>query len=145
MSLHTVFTTITCQSSTVKGTVSQHGAAVTVRGTVSTLTFTDCGGDEVKVLKAGSLEAHGSATTGNGTITSIGAEVTVHTAIGIDCIFSTSNTDLGTLTGSNVTKSNATLDISASIPQTGHSPFCGSKGEWTGSYKVTGPTSLEVH
>jgi hypothetical protein len=142
--LHGAFITVECSKSTVKGAVEQHGAGVTAKGNISNLTFTGCN-YATTVIKAGSLEVHGTSTTGNGTLTSTGAEIKIHTSVG-ECIFTTSATDIGTLTGSNVTKGNAVLDIaSSSIPRTGGSFFCGSSGTWTGTYTVTAPSTLEVH
>jgi hypothetical protein len=144
-SLHGPFTTVSCTSE-VEGKVEQHGNGVTVSGKISKLTFTNCN-FPVKVLKAGSLEIHpkthvdpGIETTG--TVTSSGAEITIETSIA-NCIFTTSNTDVGTFTGTEDTKSTAALDInSASIPRTGHSIFCGSSGQWTGTYSISSPDEL---
>lgn len=65
---------------------------------------------------------------------------------GFHCIYKTSSTDIGTLTGSANTESNPTLDIEATIPRTGgrSGAFCGSTAKWTGSYKVTAPNPLNV-
>jgi hypothetical protein len=143
--LHGSFTSVNCGKSTISTTTTSHGAGVTASGTAFNLTFSECN-FPVTVLKAGSLELHGlGGGTGNATLTSSGAEITIQTSVA-NCIFTTSNTDLGTLTGSATTKSNATLDINAaSIPRTGHSIFCGGFGTWTGSYRVWSPSSLNVH
>jgi hypothetical protein len=137
-SLHGPFTTVTCGASSVDGKVESHGSGVTAGGKISTLTYTECN-FPVKVIKNGSLEVHA-----NGTLTSSGAEITVGpTSIGVSCIYTTANTDIGTLTSSST--SHAVLDInSAAIPRTGHSVFCGSSGTWTGSYTVTEPSTLVV-
>lgn len=145
--LHPPIGTISCGASTVEGTTGNTGgASETVSGNLSTLTFTECNAT-VTVLKKGSLEIHtsGESANGNGTLTSSGTEVTVLFS-GFHCIFSTSNTDLGTITGSQVTEDNATLDIAATIPRTGGSSgvFCGTTAQWTGSYKVTNPSTLIV-
>jgi hypothetical protein len=133
---------ITCQKSTVGGAVESHGSGVTVKGNIGTLTFTECGNNHVTVKNKGSLEVHGTATTGNGTLTSSGAEISIQvTSLGITCVFTTSNTHIGTYAASTSTM---TID-SASIPRTGGSVFCGSSGEWTGSYKLTSPSGLEIH
>jgi hypothetical protein len=137
-------------NSTVEGTISSHGAGVTVKGTISSLTFTNCtNGYAVSVLNKGSLEAHTdpadpAGTSGNGTLTSTGAEVTVSTPLGFNCLYKTNATDIGTLTGSKTTKGNAVLDITAAIPRSGHSAFCGGSGEWTGSYKVNTPGYFDI-
>jgi hypothetical protein len=66
--------------------------------------------------------------------------------LGLHCIFNTSNTDIGTFTGSANAGANATLDIEATIPRTGgrSGAFCGSSAQWKGSYKVTSPKPLAV-
>ena len=137
---------VSCKKSTVEGKVESHGTGVTVKGNVSSLTFSECGSDTVTVLKAGSLEVHEKqGGNGYGTLTSLGAEITIkNSATGVSCTYTTgAGTDIGTLTGSGST--NATLDIeSATIPRTGDSILCGSKGQWTGSYKVTTPSTLLV-
>jgi hypothetical protein len=136
--LHCPFTTVSCTKSTVAGKVENSGAGVTAGGKISSLTFTGCN-FPVTVLKPGSLEIH--HTSGyNGTLTSTGAEITIETSIA-SCLYKTSATDVGSLTGGSPAK----LAInSAAIPRTGHSFFCGSSGQWTGSYEVTSPTSLYV-
>jgi hypothetical protein len=147
VTLHGSFTSVNCTNSLVEGNVEKHGAGVTAGGIVSKLTFTNCN-FPVKVLKNGSLEIHpincNAAKYCTGTLTSTGAEVTIETSIA-SCIFATASTDLGTLTGTDDTKGHATLDISAEIPRTGHSFFCGSKGIWTGSYTVKTPSSLWIN
>lgn len=142
--LHGAFTSVTCAHSEVKGTVEKHGVGVTASGKISTLHFSNCS-DPVTVLKAGILEVHGTSTTGNGTLTSSGAEIAIETSVG-ECVFTTSGTHIGTVTGSNHTGGNAIFHIeSANIPRTGGSFFCGSSGVWTGTYTVGTPSTLEVH
>ena len=138
--LHGEAFSVNCSASTVSGKVETHGSSVTAGGKISTLDFTGCN-FPVTVLNAGSLELHTSASgPGTGTLTSTGAEITIHGPFGINCIYKTSNTHIGTLT------TEETLDIdSAAIPRTGHSAFCGASGEWTGSYAVTTPSTLYVH
>jgi hypothetical protein len=145
----TSFLTVSCNKSTVKGAVEQHGAGVTVKGKIAQptdLTFTECS-DPVTVLAGGSLEVHAISPTGNGTLTSSGAEVRVHTSEGPVCTFKTSGTHIGTLTGSDNTKGHAVLHIgaagSAPIPASGF--LCPSTGLWTGSYTITKPSSLSIH
>jgi hypothetical protein len=135
--LHGSFITVECSHSQVKGTVSENATKnkKDAGGSISTLDFTGCN-YTVTVSNAGSL-----SIASNGTVTSTGAAITIHTSVG-ECVFSTSNTTVGTLTGG----SGATLDInSASIPRTGGSFFCGSSGVWTGNYTVTSPSYLAVH
>lgn len=139
--------TVTCSGSTVKGKVESHGTGVTAAGKIAELTFSGCSGGSPTspVAKPGTLEVHGTTTTGNGTLTSNGAEVIVHNTLAGTCTFVTSNSDIGTLTGSNVTGGNATLDISGVAVRTNGSGFCGESATWSGSYKVTSPSTLEVH
>ncbi|HEY8501511.1 MAG TPA: hypothetical protein VIL21_02395 [Solirubrobacterales bacterium] len=151
--------TITCKKSTVEGAVETHGSSVTASGKITHLKFEECGTDHVTVLKPGTLTVHTEYKTvvdanethtwvccepnnGNGTLTSSGAEITIQvTSLGISCIFTTNETDIGRVTGGTTAK----LDIdSSSIPRTGHSIFCGGSGEWTGSYTVNTPDNLTI-
>lgn len=147
-SLHGSFITVSCSSSKVEGSVEQHGAAKTVAGKISALSFSGCN-YTVTVLNKGSLELHAVSCDKKtnyctGTLTSTGAEILIHTSVG-ECVFTTTNTHIGTVTGTDDTKGHAVLDIdSAGIPRTGGSFFCGSSGEWTGSYTVTSPSSLWI-
>jgi hypothetical protein len=135
------FTTIQCNASAIEGKIEKHGSGVTAAGAVSSMTFTECN-FPVTVAKKGSLEVH--ATSGsNGTLTSSGAEISIATSIGT-CVFTTSNTNLGTVTGSSSTGGAATKDISGSIPRTGGNFLCGSSGTLTGSYKGTTPSVAYV-
>ncbi len=145
--LHPPIGDIECSASKVEGKTSNEGSATeTVKGGIETLTFAGCNAT-VTVLKKGELEIHTKTEDpdNNGTLTSTGAEVTVEFK-GFHCIFSTNATDIGTLTGSKTTGGNATLDIEATIPRTGgrSGAFCGSPAQWTGSYKVTNPSTLNV-
>lgn len=139
--------TIEC-ASTVEGKVEKHGTGVTVEGAISALTFTGCTNESVvTVLKKGTLIAHNIAGTTNGTLTSTGTEVkaSVKSLFGtIECVYTTKETDIGTLTSSAVTNATATLDISATIPRTGGSALCGANGVWTGNYIVDTPMELFV-
>jgi len=150
--LHGSFTDVTCTHSHMEGTVAKHGASTTVSGPISTLTFT--GGCNVTVKKAGSLELHAiksttphetcaSGTYCTGTLTSSGAEVVVHTSVG-ECVFTTSNTSLGTVTPTNDTGGAAIFHIAATIPRTGGSFLCGASGIWTGTYTVSTPSTLWI-
>ena len=135
---------VSCTGSQFSGKTGTTGnSAETVGVTISSLTFTGCNAT-VTVLKPGSLEIH-SQGSNNGTLTSSGAEITT-VFLGYHCIYSTSSTDIGTITGSGTTGKTATLDISAKIPRTGGTSgaFCGATAEWTGSYKFTSPDTLNV-
>jgi hypothetical protein len=145
--LHPVSGNIECKKSSVSGkTTNTGGSTETVSASVESLSFSECNAT-VSILNKGTLEFHTrtESADGNGTLTSNGTEVTVEFA-GLHCIFKTSNTDIGTVTGSRATEGNATLDIAATIPRTGgkSGAFCGSSAQWTGSYKVTKPSLLTV-
>jgi hypothetical protein len=135
------FGNVECNSTVEGHTTNTEGSP---DGPISGLKWTNCGVDVVTTLAAGTLSIESTGSS-NGTLTSTGAKVTVE-HIGTHCIFETINTTLGTLTGSNTTKSNATLDISATIPRIGGRSgiFCGSSAPWTGSYKFTTPSTLNV-
>ncbi|HEX5526912.1 MAG TPA: hypothetical protein VFX44_06905 [Solirubrobacterales bacterium] len=148
-------------NSTLEGSTSNTGSATeTIKGVINFggLTFTNCTSAVVQVLSFGTLEIHteytkeadghetqNTASTNNGTLTSTGAEWTVEKA-GFHCIYSTSATDLGTVTGSTTTKGKATLDINGRIPRTGGRSgiFCGESAPLTGSYVVNSPEWLDV-
>jgi hypothetical protein len=138
------FANITCTQSTVAGTPTNFGgAAATVSGPLSTLTFSSCNAT-VTVLKKGTLEIHAIGTGPNGTLTSSGAEVTVATG-GVSCTYGTTNTDIGTLTGSkNLGVKTATMDISANLTKTAGGFLCASPAAWEGAYVVTKPDYLDV-
>lgn len=131
-------------ASTLEGKVESHGAGVTVKGNVSTLSFSSCTNSwHVTTVSAGSLEVHETGT-GDGTLTSSGATVEA-TRLGVTCRYATSSTAIGTLTGSFTTGTNATIDLSGSIPFHSGSGLCGAGAVgWTGSYVVTTPSLLAV-
>jgi hypothetical protein len=136
------FLSVTC-GSTLEATIASHGASSTASGSISVLTFSTCSAP-VTVLKKGSLEIHGTSTTGNGTLTWRGGEVRIHTSEGPVCTFKPSGTDLGTLTGDNITDATATIDVdSAPIPASGF--LCPSAGLLTGEYRIEHPGTLSVH
>lgn len=129
---------VKCSASTVAGEIENAGGAeATVSGPNTSLTFSSCNAS-VAVLKPGSLELHTELTgtnNGNGTLTSSGSEVTVELA-GIHCIFSTNNTDIGTVTGTHT--GHVIIHAKATIPRTGgrSGAFCGSSAEWRATYTV---------
>lgn len=135
-------------SSSFKGSIETTGSEVPAEGKLSSLTFSSCtNGNTVAVKKAGSLIFH-ATTAGDGTVTSTGAEIEVitKTIFGtFTCIYTTSSTDIGTLTSSNTTRGSAMLDVSATVPRTGGSGLCGSTGTWSGSYEITTPWMLTVN
>jgi hypothetical protein len=147
---HTLFTgplgiKIECNS-TIEANIESHGSEVTASGKVTSFTLSFCTNNiyPIGVSKFGTLEIHTDEASGDGTVTWTGAEWTVKTPFGFNCIYSTSNTDIGTLTGSRNTGGTATLDIKGNVPRTGHSALCGPTGEWSASYKIVTPDYLDV-
>lgn len=114
-------------------------------GPINLLAWSNCGGATVTTLATGIFSVE-HVSGGDGTLRSTGAKVTVIN-VGVHCIYETSNTPIGALTGSTATGGNATFDISATIPRVGGTggAFCGSSARWTGSYRVTAPNPLGVN
>lgn len=137
--LDTPIATINCASN-VSGAVEAHGEGTTASGKISSLSFTGCTNSwHVTVISAGSLEVH-EIGDGNGTVTSSGATVEA-TFSSVTCRYSTSTTDIGTLTSGEP----ATLDIQAAMSFHSGSPLCGTGAtNWTGSYRITTPSVLVV-
>jgi len=139
-----------CQETTLEAATSSTGSsAETVSGTVNSCALNTCN-VTVSVTKKGTVVFHtdrsdSTGSSGNGTLTWSGLEVTVG-LFGVHCIFTTNNTDIGTVTGSGTTKSTAALDVNAVIPRTGgrSGPFCGQNVEWTGVYQFDPPDTLNV-
>jgi hypothetical protein len=126
-------------SSSFEGKVESH-TATTAAGALSSLSFSGCT-YPITVLNTGTLDIH-STGSGTATVTSTGTEISMETPGGT-CVFTTNATDIGTLTDTSITKGNATIDLnSAKIPRTGGNFLCGEFGTWTGSYKITTPSTL---
>lgn len=145
------FVTVKCSHAHLEGHVVGHspefGKPVVIN--LTTHSFTGCN-YSVTVAKAGTLLIHaigpptGSEVEHTGTVTSTGTEMSVHTSVGT-CVFTTSSTDIGTLTGTDDTKGHATIDVNAEkLPRTGGSFLCGSSGTLTGGYTITTPSTLWV-
>ena len=139
--------TVEC-SSTIAGTVESHGKGVTAKGKLSSLTFTGCTGSNTvtEVPKKGELEIHWISGTSNGTVTASNQEVVVfNSPLNGTCIYTTSNTNIGTLFGGNPAHL-TTPTGGAVITRSGGSlgAFCGSTGTWTATYEVTTPKPLLV-
>jgi hypothetical protein len=135
------FGNVECNS-TVQGHVTSATVATVA---VDGLVWTNCGSDTVTTLGTGTLTITNIAGTKDGTVTSTGAKVTVE-HIGTHCIFETSSTDLGRLTGTTTTGATGKFDISATIPRVGgrSGAFCGSSAPWTGSYTIDAPMTGDV-
>ena len=150
------FTTITCSSSHLEGSVSQHGADVTTKVSLSTLSFNGCNFPTI-VEAAGSLEIHpvrpgvsphatclaGDGDKCDGTVTSSNTKLTMSTSVG-NCTFTTKDTPIGTLTASSTTGGKAVLDIQGNIPRTEGNFLCGSSATWTGSYTFDTPSTFWI-
>jgi hypothetical protein len=120
----------TCTTSVVKGSTSSPFSATTLSGPLSTLTFSSCSEGNPTTDAAGTLSVERIGVTTNGTVRSNGAKVTVPSFFGtLTC--TTSNTDVGTLTG--VSSGNAKFDINAVLSCTGIGT-----AKWSGTYTLTG-------
>jgi hypothetical protein len=145
---------ITCNS-TMSGKVTNHGVAVTATVQLTTFLLTECESEvnpnsEAKILKPGTLELHTGpndpgGTTGSGTLTWSGPfELT--TNIGTPgfnehCIFTLSNADIGSITGSKGTGATAKVNFDAFLKT---SLGCGVSAELTGTYTVNTPDNLNI-
>ncbi len=135
---------ISC-SSTVEGEVDSHGSGIKASGAIDHLTFTSCTNFwHVTTITPGTLSVEHKASVGgrehDGTVFSSGAGVHA-TRLGINCVFETKTTDIGTLTAGNT----AILDVSANVlinPNLS-SPVCGTTPIWEGQYVTT--QALFVH
>ncbi|MGN6255439.1 MAG: hypothetical protein ACTHO8_10750 [Solirubrobacterales bacterium] len=124
-----------------RATVEGHttNAAGSADGPITAISVTECGSDTVTTLSTGSFSDTTSPPKTTGTKITV-----IH--LGVHCIYETSNTAMGRGTGSKVTGSNATIDISATIPRVGGNggAFCGSSAPLTGSFKVISPNPLDA-
>lgn len=141
-------TDITCQKSTLEGSIEQHGPAVTGKGKGINFTWSECGSAHISTVSTGTIEVH-SVGSGNGTITSTGTRGTLlmTTIFGpVHCVYETNNTDLGTVTGATSDTGHATIHLNAVIPvdPKASSALCGESGQLTATGKVTTPTGLRV-
>jgi hypothetical protein len=130
----------TCTRSSVEGATSVF-TGTTVSGPISTLSFTSCTFEPIVVHKAGSISVETIGAGPNGTVRSTGAEVTVPTGVFGTVNCKTSNTDLGTLTGSE--SGTAEIDVNAVLN-------CGlflPSARWNATYVLTvpGTTTEEKH
>lgn len=149
--LHGTFITVKCNSAHLDGQVVAHGTSneQTVVIELSTHSVGECN-YSVTIKSAGTLEIHpieddlSGDVEHTGTVTSSGTEMSISTSVGT-CVFTTNNTDIGTLTGSDDTGGHATIDhLSTKLPRTGGNFLCGSSGTLTGGYTITTPTKLWV-
>ncbi len=122
----------TCTSSSVKAHTVSPFTGTTVGGPITTLSFSSCSEGNPTVDATGSLTVERIGTTINGTVRSSGAKVTVPSFFGtLTC--TTSNTDIGTVTGA--MSGSAHLDLNAVLSCT----VIGT-AKWSGTYTFTGDT-----
>jgi hypothetical protein len=123
----------TCKASSVSGTTSVFTG--TPSGPISTLSFSSCTHEKVVVDNKGTLSVEVIGAGTNGTVRSSGAEVTVPATIGSSIITvncKTSNTDIGTLTGT--AAGTSTIHINAVL----NCGFFLPSAKWVGTYNITG-------
>jgi hypothetical protein len=125
----------TCKASSVSGSSSTSQTGATVSGPISTLSFSSCTHEKVVVDNKGTLSVEVIGAGTNGTVRSSGAEVTVPATIGSSIITvncKTSNTDIGTLTGT--ASGTSTIHINAVL----NCGFFLPSAKWVGTYNITG-------
>jgi hypothetical protein len=125
----------TCKASTLLGSSSSSQTGSSVSGPVSSLSFSNCTHELVVVDKPGSFSIEVIGSGPNGTIRSTGAEITEPATIGSSIITlncKTSNTDLGTLTGT--ASGTSTIHINAVL----NCGFFLPSARWVGTYNITG-------
>lgn len=137
---HGPFVTIKCQSS-LEGIIESHGSSVTGKGKSTKWEHRECS-VPVETIATGTIEIH-TVGKGQGTITSTGTVGRAITSVG-ECIYSTNNTDLGTVTDSSITGGTATVHLSGVIPRTGGNFLCGSSATLTGFAPVTTPDKIFI-
>jgi hypothetical protein len=124
----------TCTASTLEATTTVFTGA-SVSGPVSTLSFSKCTHELVVVDAAGSISIDWIKGTTNGTVRSSGAKWTMPMTIFgsvVTMTCTTSNTDIGTVTGT--ASGSSTIDLNGILG-------CGSflpSAKWEGTYVITG-------
>jgi hypothetical protein len=131
------FGKVSCGKSSFEGKIESSTVSTASAG-LSSLTFGECS-HPVTVIKPGSLQIE-QIGTGKATVKWTGGEITFHETYFGTCKFTSSNTDIGTLTASSITGGNATLDFAGQLPS---SNGCGT-ATLHGSYKFTTPNPLYV-
>lgn len=131
----------TCTGSTMGGpTTSTGSSTATVTVGVSTFHYSVCNHAITVSLTTGTLEYHHIAGTKRARVTSNDSTFTIHGTIFGTCNFLTSNTEIGTLTGTSETGGAPRLDLTGAIP----SENCGFSATWEGSYKYMGTENFNV-
>jgi len=64
--------------------------------------------------------------------------------LGISCVYGTSNTDLGVVTGSSTTGGTARIDVSAQVLKTAGGFLCANPDLWEATYTVTQPDWIDI-
>jgi hypothetical protein len=135
VTLHNSVGTVACNS-TLEGKVEQHGAGVIPGGSMKSLTFTGCTNGSVhETIIGGTFKIH---PIGNGRGLLTLKIKFILTMFGVECGYEANETTVGEITPGE----HATLHVNATIPRISGSFFCGSTGNWTGSYKFTAPTNM---
>ena len=141
---------ISCNKSTVSGTVSNAGSgSSTVTATLGTFTLEECGNNTLTVENKGILEYHtyGASADGNATVTSTGLAITelTHNILGtVHCTYKTNNSHFGTLTGSPKTGGTPLIHIDVLLDFVSTDFGCSSEAEGTGAYSVSTPDYLSI-
>jgi hypothetical protein len=133
---------VECGKFTIHMDSTNSGSAFgTVHYDVTKVKQEECSGP-VTVLSPGTLEYHTLpfSPPGRATVTWSGLELSTEPFSGVVCIYKTSNTDLGTVSGG----SPAIYNLSGMIPRTGGSFLCGSSATMTAEYEMTTPSSLAI-
>lgn len=128
----------TCTASTIKWATATPFSGTTVSGAISTLGWSNCTEGNPTVDAAGTFSIERIGTTTNGTVRWNGAKITTPSAFGL-MTCTTSNTDIGTLTGVKLTSEHALFHFNGVISCT----VVGT-AKWSGTFKVTSPTGLGV-
>lgn len=145
---------VTCTNSSIEGEVENHGLTLTASIRLTKVQFAECVSagyiTETFLLKPGALEVHTAqgdteGTSGNGTVTFTGAVFELTTkrvqvgGTGEHCIFNLSNSDIGSIKGSQF--GTAGFELRAALST---SLACGLTGELTGSYTISTPDNLRI-
>ncbi|HEX5983253.1 MAG TPA: hypothetical protein VFY69_03510 [Solirubrobacterales bacterium] len=132
---------VKCSHSVIAGSTT--GGATSY--SLSTLTFSECGGDTVTVVNPGTLTY--SNNTDTKVILATGSHVTVQVhrwifgfPVTTHCTYATNNTAVG-----HMTNGEAKYKLyGANIPQKPTDSACGENTQWTGEYTIINPGALTV-
>jgi len=108
------------------------------------LAFSGCVEGPVVSLGAVELEVHWISGSLNGTVTAKGLELTVTYRTMGSCVYTSgTEVDIGKLTGSATSTSEARLEVDAKFTKKSGF-FCPSSMEWLAEYRVTQPKPVYV-